>query len=430
MLNFIKKSVASNLAKNTAWMFFGQGMKLAIRALYFVEIARSLGASNYGAFIGVVALVGVASPFGDLGSGGLLVKNVSRHKHLFPIYWAKALIATSCASAALIAIVMLVSGFALPASIPELLVFLVATSDLLGVNLITICADSFLAFDRLNWTSSINVLMSASRLAGATALIAIHPHPSPLQWGYIYCYSTMAVAITAVALSCSKLGYPRRGEFRWAAEFREGIYFAVSQSAQTIYDDIDKTMLARLDSLAATGIFGAAYRLIGIAFVPVFSLLQASYSSFFRAGSRGISSCMKYARPLLAWSLLYGVVIAVVLLLSAGIVPDILGAQFAESANALRWLAILPLLKVLSYFFSNTLTGAGYQGARAGVQVAVAIFNVLINLWIIPLYSWRGAALSSIASDALLALGTGAVVVVIARHEKTRATGTTEDALI
>jgi hypothetical protein len=50
--------------------------------------------------------------------------------------------------------------------------------------------------------------------------------------------------------------------------------------------------------------------------------------------------------------------------------------------------------------------------------VGVALFNVLINIWIIPLYSWRGAAWSSIASDALLAFGAGAAVLMIARREK------------
>ncbi len=53
----------SRLARNTVWMALGQGLRLVIQALYFVLIARSLGAVNYGAFIGVVALVGIVYPF-------------------------------------------------------------------------------------------------------------------------------------------------------------------------------------------------------------------------------------------------------------------------------------------------------------------------------------------------------------------------------
>ena len=159
----------------------------------------------------------------------------------------------------------------------------------------------------------------------------------------------------------SKLGSPKLTGIRWTAEFREGLYFSTGQSAQTIYNDIDKTMLARLGSLEATGIYGAAYRLVDISFVPVLSLLQASYSSFFRAGAKGIAPCFKYAKPLLLWSLGYAVIIGSVLLLSAGIVPYILGSGYARSAEAMRWLAVLPMFKVMSYFFSNTLAGTAIK---------------------------------------------------------------------
>ena len=75
---FIKLGLRSSLARNTAWMFIGAGLRVVIQGLYFIAIARTLGANKYGAFIGVLALVGIAVPFGDLGTGNLLVKNVSR----------------------------------------------------------------------------------------------------------------------------------------------------------------------------------------------------------------------------------------------------------------------------------------------------------------------------------------------------------------
>ena len=67
-------------------------------------------------------------------------------------------------------------------------------------------------------------------------------------------------------------------------EFVEGLYFSTSLSAQNIYNDIDKTMLARMATLDAVGIYAAAYRLIDVAFIPVRSLLYAGYTDFFRAG--------------------------------------------------------------------------------------------------------------------------------------------------
>jgi O-antigen/teichoic acid export membrane protein len=416
MAPFLRKS---RLARNTVWMALGQGLRLVIQALYFVLIARSLGAVNYGAFIGVVALVGIVYPFATLGSGNLLIKNVSRDASLFPVCWGRALTTTAVSSSILFSIVLPLSHFALPSSIPFRLVLLVAGSDLFGLSIIQLCGQAFQTFERLHWTAAINVMGSTSRLIGALILVAIHQHPSALQWGYLYFSSTWVVAVAALLLVLVKLGFPEFKLSKSAAEIREGSYFSASLSAQTIYNDIDKTMLARLGSLEAAGIYGAAYRLIDVTFVPIQSLLAAAYPNFFRTGVAGISATLGYARRLVWGALAYSVAACLLILLFAGIVPLILGPEYVNTAEALRWLSLLPVLKVLHYFLSDSLTGAGHQGIRTVIQAGVAIFNVLINLWIIPAYSWRGASWSSIASDALLVCSIGAAAFILARRART-----------
>jgi O-antigen/teichoic acid export membrane protein len=414
------------LARNTIWMTAGQGFRLIIQALYFIEIARSLGVRNYGAFIGVVALVGIVYPFGSLGSGNLLVKNVARDRSLFAFYWGRALAVTGTFGFVLVAVVLAISRFALPVEIPVMLVAMVAVSDILGLNVITQAGQAFQAFEQLQWTAAINVMMSAGRLAGALILVSIYRHPSAFQWGYIYLGCTAVVAIVSLLLVQNRLGSPR---FQWRfvrGEFREGFYFSASQTSQTIYNDIDKTMLARLSTLDAAGVYGAAYRLIDVSFVPVSAALWSAYPNFFRAGMHGIASSLAYAKPLMKRAVLYSGAIFLLLLLSSGLVPLILGPEYAATATALRWLAILPVLKALHYFFSDTLTSSGHQGVRTAVQASAAVFNVLLNLWVIPAYSWRGAAWSSIASDAVLLLGVSTAVLILSRSKRTTAA---EDAI-
>ena len=180
MAPFFRKS---RLARNTVWMSLGQGLRLVIQALYFVLIARSLGAVNYGAFIGVVALVGIVYPFATVGSGNLLVKNVSRDASLFGLYWGRALATTAVSSSILFGVVLTLSHFALPNSIPFRLVVLVAGSDLFGLSIIQLCGQAFQTFERLQWTAVINVMGSASRLAGALILVAIHAIPQRCSGG-------------------------------------------------------------------------------------------------------------------------------------------------------------------------------------------------------------------------------------------------------
>jgi O-antigen/teichoic acid export membrane protein len=414
----MNRYLGSALARNTLWMVSGQGLRLIIQAVYFTVIARSLGANNYGAFVGVVALVGIVYPFGMLGSGNLLVKNVSRDKSLFARYWGQALLVTLISTSVLFTAIIFLSHFLLPPSIPFRLVVLVSGADLFGFSLITLSGFAFQALEQLKWTATINVMMSASRLAGALILVSIHRHFTALQWGYVYCCTTAVVVVTALALVTIRLGPPKFNLQRSAQELREGFYFSSSFSAQTIYNDIDKMMLARIGTLDATGIYGAAYRLVDVSFVPISSLLAAAYPSFFRKGADGIAATLTYAKRLLPKGLAYATLISVAILAFAGLVPYVLGPEYARSVEALRWLALIPVLRALHYFFSDALTGAGHQGIRTSIQAGVAIFNVLINLWLIPDYSWRGAAWASLASDALLACGIGTAVLVLHRQSQ------------
>ena len=408
----------TKLARNSLWMTLGQGLRLVIQALYFVEIARSLGVRNYGAFVGVVALVGIVYPFGSLGSGNLLVKNVARNPSLFGVCWGRSLAITSTFGVILSSLIVLFSRLALPAEIPWKLVAMVAAADVVGLNLITQASQAFQAFERLKWTAVINILMSAGRFVGAAILVAVYPHPSALQWGYIYLGCTAAIAVISLTLVQKLIGSPR---FVWkhiSSEVREGFYFSASQASQTVYNDIDKTMLTRLDTLAAAGVYGAAYRLIDVSFVPISATLWSAYPNFFRAGTQGISNSFSYAKRLMWRAAAYSVAIFALLLLSAGLVPIILGPEYSDTAVALRWLAILPVLKSLHYFFSDTLTSSGYQFVRTAMQSGVAILNVGINLWIIPAYSWKGAAWSSILCDATLLLGVSSAVFIISKAQR------------
>jgi O-antigen/teichoic acid export membrane protein len=409
----------SKLARNTAWMSLGQGFRFAVQAVYFTVIARSLGSQNYGTFVGVAALVSMLYPFGSLGSGNLLIKNVARDPKTFHKMWGISLLTTACCGSMLVLVVLGLSTIVLPSGIPVRLVLCVALSDIVGLSLITIAGQAFQAMEQLRWTAAIQAGISSLRLLAALLLITIWPRPTAMEWGYAYFASTVAIVTGAIVLVTRKLGYPNLSATRSLSEFREGLYFSIGLSAQTIYNDIDKTMLARLGTLQATGIYGAAYRLVDVSFAPIAGLLYSAYPTLFRLGASGVGQSLGYAKRLLVRAEAFALIAAGTMFIGAGAVPLVLGPEYRETANALRWLAIMPCIKAIHYFISDALSGGGYQGIRCAIQTGVAVFNVGINFWLIPAYSWRGAAWSSIASDGLLALAVAVTAMFCARRDKT-----------
>lgn len=409
---------ASTLLRNTLWMFFGQGFGQVLRAVYFLIIPRALGVEQYGAFVGVTSLVAILAPFATGGRGGLLVKNVSRDRRGFGEHWGNSLFVSLLAGSALAIITIFCAKFIFSGHVPWMLIWLVAISDLFFANILDLGTQAFQAFDLLGLTARLSLVGNFTRIIGAVILIAFFHHANAVSWAWCYLAASIAMALITISWVNRKLGKPVLALWRIRPELLEGCYFSVSMSSQTIYNDIDKTMLVRLSTLASTGIYAAAYRLIDVAFMPIRSLLWAAYPSFFRHGANGVGRCTQYAKRLLPRASAYSVLVGLAIYFGAPIVPHLLGPQYARTVIALRWLSPLPLLKTLHYFVANALTGAGLQGVRTAVQVFVGVFNIALNLWLIPAYSWRGAAWSSLASDGLLAVGLWIAVEILCRREE------------
>ena len=159
---------------------------------------------------------------------------------------------------------------------------------------------------------------------------------------------------------------------------------------------------------------GSASRLAS----PILAVFSASYYRFFAAGAQGIDGTIALARRLALPVLSLGVAAAAVLWVVAPLAPLVLGADFASAESAIRWLALVPLLQAIFYLGGDVLTGAGHQGVRSGIQLGAAALNIGLNLLLIPAYSWRGAAVATLATDAALALALWAVVVRRARRTR------------
>lgn len=339
MLSKLRESI---LARNTLWMLLGYGTRGVIQAFYFVVIARSLGVEGYGAFVGTAALVAVLAPFASLGYERLLIKNVARDPELFEKYWGNALLMTLLCGSFLIAVVMLTSHYFLPSTIPTLLVFSIAVADMLFTQVLGTSGQAFVAVQRLGWTARFQVLLSLSKLIAALGLALFVASPTPEQWGLMYLLSAILSASIGFSITRRKLGAPKLDLARIAPELKEGFYFSIDLSTHNIYNDIDKTMLARLSTLGATGVYAAAYRLIDVSFTPVMSLLNASYARFFQHGSGGIGSSLNYAKRLLPYAGAYGLLAGAALYLVAPLLPYLLGSDYRDAAEAVRWLALLP----------------------------------------------------------------------------------------
>ncbi|HTZ56725.1 MAG TPA: oligosaccharide flippase family protein [Acidobacteriaceae bacterium] len=390
-----------NLIKDTTHLSIGQAFRLVIQAAYFVLIARSLGPDAFGAFVTVVAMAALLGPFSGLGAANLFIKNVRSGKRVAAVCWGNGMLVTGV-SGILLSLLGLGLSLLLRLKTSVFVVIMVSISDLVLLKVSELAAAGFTALDRMPQTSVQNVAMSLLRLAGiATLIVTMHPVTLD-RWAAVYLLTSLLGAAYAVGKGSQLWAGPAADIPALWEDITEGIFFSIAGSATTVYNDIDKIMLNRLSDLAATGVYAAAYRVIDVTMAPVRSLAAAAYPQFFRRGVDGLPGTYRYARSLIKKTTVYGSLATIGLVLFAPLLPHILGSKYDPVVPAVRWLALIPFLRCIHSFLADSLSGAGLQPVRMGIQVVVALINIGANLIILPRYSWRGAAWTSLACDGLL----------------------------
>jgi O-antigen/teichoic acid export membrane protein len=389
------------LLRDTTHLSIGQGFRLVIQAAYFVLIARALGPDAYGAFVTVVATAALLGPFSGLGTATLFIKNVRSGKREASICWGNGILLTVLSGTLLSGLGAGLSALLHLKTVPSV-VTIVCVADLVLLKVTELAAFGFAALDQMKQTSIQNVVVSLLRLSGIVALV-ITAHPVTLNlWVLTYLLTTLMGTLYALMKGGQLWGRPVVDLRALREDAAEGVFFSVAGSATTIYNDIDKIMLSRLADLAATGVYSAAYRVIDVTMTPVRSLAAAAYPHFFRKGLDGMAQTYPYALSLIAKTSIYGAMASAGLWLLAPILPHILGEQYQAVVPAVRWLALIPLLRCIHSFMADSLSGAGLQRIRTGIQMLVALINIGLNVVILPRYSWRGAAWTSLGCDGLL----------------------------
>ncbi|NJR68142.1 MAG: oligosaccharide flippase family protein [Synechococcales cyanobacterium CRU_2_2] len=388
--SFFRKNLFTLVAR-----LAGLGMQLG----YFILLARSLKIEEYGLFIGIAAMASLLISFAGFGSGDLLVKNVSRDRELFRDYWGNALLTTLIASSILIVACLIVAHTFFAVHTSVLTIFLILLSDILCLTLWNLCGHAFAALDLLYKVAQLDIVYSSGKLVAAVVLsLQVWP-PTIDTWAWLYCSSSVVTAIISIVSVIHAAGRPTLKPDLILHNLKEGIYFSLSYSAEKINGDIDKSMLASMATLEATGLYAAGSRFLTAAYTPLQVLFGNCYMRYFKYGHEGIRGSFSFGKRLLPAVLAYGLLTTTGFAFLAQLVPYVLGESYRNTVMVLHWLSPYILILGVQAIAADTLTGAGFQSLRSSVNVGAALINIGFNLWLIPLYSWRGAIWATLISD-------------------------------
>ena len=392
-----------DLAANTVWSAIDELMLVTGSIVGLLVLVPRLGVEQYGAYAALFALMGPVTALAQSGVPLAVFDHAVRQGE--PV----GAVARSCLRLAVVVSAITVA--------PVAAVAVVLFDDLAPVTvLLLVVAEVVVQSVWVTLTAIVQVAHSyragatlrsaahALRIAVVLALLAIDR--VELAW------LAVALALTAAGRTAAVLTWARRAGMiadgpgstgRGRVErrhVRSATTYATAIGATIAHTDGDKVVLEANGYRSDTGVYAAGQRVVALAMLPLNALASSSHFAVLRTSVR--ADQRRVALRLSAIGAVYAAPVALLLVVAAPVVPRVLGDDFAASVDVVRMLAPVVVLRGLTVFPSNGLLALGRNSVRTGLAVVHAALAVVGYVLLVPAHSWRGAALVTLLSEALL----------------------------
>lgn len=183
------------------------------------------------------------------------------------------------------------------------------------------------------------------------------------------------------------------------------IPFVVYGVLGVIYYRIDTVLLSVLTNTSVVGWYGAGYRLFDtLLFIPNLLLNAVMYPVFSKLSGTSQAALKTAIEKCMNLLLICSLPIAALLIVAA---PNIIGflyhrADFANDVPVIQALAPGLIFLYINTLFGNVIVSTKGE-KKIPISAAVAlVFNLGLNIWLIPLYQQNGAAIVTSLTELLL----------------------------
>lgn len=388
----------NKIVRNTLALFTGTAVGNVFSFLLMVYIARTLGDVGVGQYSFIFAygyfIVILCNP----GMGYIIIKDIPADKGITSPYANNILSMT-----VIIAIISAILAVVLLAFIKDD-TMVIRSFMVVAIIYMMICIGA--VFE--------NILKANERM-DLTAFIDVIERGAALCVGVMFLYITRSLLALVLALLISNLikyilyyifskryfTFGRGFDFNlWKKLFVRSLPFALSLSFLYVYYRIDTVMLSLMINDQVTGWYNAAYRLIEVIhYIPLLIVAailppMALYSKTNKEAL--IDLFARSFRYLIMLALPIGVGM---FLLAPRVIFFVFGVNFENSAPALRVLIWAEVFVFLNYLGGNLLNMVDRQKVFTIIIGTAVVFNIILNLLLIPRYTHAGAAVATLICE-------------------------------
>lgn len=389
------------IAKNTLFLSASSVIGFVSSFFFLMYSTRYLGSEKYGILSFAIAFASITIFMADIGIASVIVRDVARDKERTQKYFGNSVLLKI-----ILAIITLVStaaiGFVLNYPSSTMQIVLLITLSLIAVSFYGIVSSIISAYEVMEYISLGSIIFNLSMLI--FALLAIHLGVDVYGFSYVYLISSIISLGYYAFIALKKIPQPKWDIdlSLWKYMIKEAIPFGLSSVFIRIYYYIDTVMISLMisNSNEAMGWYNAAYRMVLVlSFIPV-TFLGAIYpimSNYYVTSDKNLGFIFERSfKYLMALAIPIGVG---TIILGDQLIFLIYGPEFEASAIALKILVWSEVLIFLNSVFGNLFNSINRQAIVAKQTMLAAALNIIINIIVIPEYSYVGASAATVATQ-------------------------------
>ena len=397
-------SVLRRVAWNTGAQAVGKAVVLAIGLASVVITTRYLGATDYGKVALAFALVQMLGVLADVGLLTVVVREISRDPAVTDRLVGNALVLRLLLSVALLALAALVSLALSWDTDVRVAVLIAGVPFVLGLvnSALVAVLQARLRMDR---AVVADVLGRAAAFAALVVVVS-------LDAGFYAVVATAAVGalatlvVTWAIVSREANPRPRAEREVWRGLLVMALPVGAALAVSELYFRLDTLLVSAFRPYDEVGLYALSYRIVeligilpAIVMTSVFPLLARYLEESRELAARTVDAAgdlfVAVGAPIAAG----GLVVA----------PDLVrllgGEEFAGAADPLRLLLFSVALAFVSGLFGHALIAGGRQRSALRLGVSALVFNLVLNVALVPPFGIEAAAAVALASEVLLVAG-------------------------
>lgn len=387
---------------NMSWLMASQIITSILAFIWTIMIARYLGVNDYGIFGFAVSLSTMFAIVGEVGISAHIVRSISTDNNQAKCYLGNAIplkVGLSGLYFIVIFIVLLLMGQSQLVIYITLLYAIETTIK----SFTSLFNGAVQAFEKQKYMAFSNILLAI--LSFALILTAIHFNAglNGITWAYV-----LANVVTLLYTAYVLLKYIAIPKFQfnfgiWKKLLIWGVPFALTSIFYNIYYSIDIVMLTQMIGDFATGIYNATYKLIN-----VLTLFYNIYTAIFfpimcKQYKKGTSLvALSFEKSTKFLSMITIPIGVACLFYSNDIIHFIYGHQYDQAGVVLQILIWTVCFLFINGAASTALNASHKEYSVTKIYLVAAIFNVILNMFLIPKYSYIGASISTVLSEVLI----------------------------